>query len=117
MALGSCGHRITHQLRPINMNGRSIPGVSLAPTADDQFFPAAGAGLLGMTPVFEGDAGFKPAFLLAHSAWELNGGLTLSAGIESALVLAACSLMAASLSSAQPVKPRKQKLGRATLNP
>jgi hypothetical protein len=24
MALGSCGHRITHQLRPINMNGRSI---------------------------------------------------------------------------------------------
>ena len=23
MALGSCGHRITHQLRPINMNGRS----------------------------------------------------------------------------------------------
>ncbi|MGO9814268.1 MAG: hypothetical protein ACLP53_26345, partial [Isosphaeraceae bacterium] len=21
MALGSCGHRITHQLRPINMNG------------------------------------------------------------------------------------------------
>jgi hypothetical protein len=24
MALGSCGHRITHQLRPIIMNGRSI---------------------------------------------------------------------------------------------
>ena len=24
MALGSCGHQITHQLRPINMNGRSI---------------------------------------------------------------------------------------------
>ena len=24
MALGSCGHRITHQRRPINMNGRSI---------------------------------------------------------------------------------------------
>jgi hypothetical protein len=24
MALGSYGHRITHQLRPINMNGRSI---------------------------------------------------------------------------------------------
>ncbi len=24
MALGSCGHRITHQLHPINMNGRSI---------------------------------------------------------------------------------------------
>ena len=24
MALGSCGHGITHQLRPINMNGRSI---------------------------------------------------------------------------------------------
>ena len=24
MALGSCGHRITHQLRPINMNGRSV---------------------------------------------------------------------------------------------
>jgi len=72
---------------------------------------------MGMTPVFEEDAGFKPAFLLAHSAWELTGGLTLSAGIVSALVLAACSLMAASLSSAQPVKPRKQKLGRATLNP
>jgi hypothetical protein len=27
MALGSCGHRITHQLRPINMNGRSILSV------------------------------------------------------------------------------------------
>ncbi len=24
MALGGCGHRITHQLRPIIMNGRSI---------------------------------------------------------------------------------------------
>src|SRR5271157_2644314 len=28
MALGSCGHRITHQLRPINMNGRSILAVT-----------------------------------------------------------------------------------------
>src|SRR5271166_2304308 len=28
MALGSCGHRITHQLRPINMNGRSILSVT-----------------------------------------------------------------------------------------
>ncbi len=27
MALGNCGHRITHQLRPINMNGRSILSV------------------------------------------------------------------------------------------
>src|SRR5208337_2975892 len=26
-ALGSCCHRITHQLRPINMNGRSILSV------------------------------------------------------------------------------------------
>ena len=30
MALGSCGHRITHQLRPINMNGRSILSVTSA---------------------------------------------------------------------------------------
>ena len=30
MALGSCGHRITHQLRPINMNGRSILAVTSA---------------------------------------------------------------------------------------
>src|SRR5208283_2970982 len=28
MALGSGGHRITHQLRPINMNGRSILAVT-----------------------------------------------------------------------------------------
>ena len=28
MALGSCGHRITHQLRLINMNGRSILAVT-----------------------------------------------------------------------------------------
>jgi hypothetical protein len=28
MALGSCSHRITHQLRPINMNGRSILAVT-----------------------------------------------------------------------------------------
>jgi hypothetical protein len=28
MALGCCGHRITHQLRPINMNGRSILSVT-----------------------------------------------------------------------------------------
>ena len=28
MALGSCSHRITHQLRPINMNGRSILSVT-----------------------------------------------------------------------------------------
>ena len=28
MALGSCGHRITHQLRPISMNGRSILSVT-----------------------------------------------------------------------------------------
>src|SRR5271157_751348 len=28
MALDSCGHRITHQLRPINMNGRSILSVT-----------------------------------------------------------------------------------------
>ena len=28
MALCSCGHRITHQLRPINMNGRSILSVT-----------------------------------------------------------------------------------------
>ena len=28
MALGSCGHRITHLLRPINMNGRSILSVT-----------------------------------------------------------------------------------------
>ncbi len=28
MALGSCGHRIAHQLRPINMNGRSILAVT-----------------------------------------------------------------------------------------
>jgi len=28
MALGSCGHRITHQLRPINMNGCSILAVT-----------------------------------------------------------------------------------------
>src|SRR5208337_2181302 len=28
MALRSCGHRITHQLRPINMNGRSILAVT-----------------------------------------------------------------------------------------
>ena len=28
MALGSCGHRITHQLCPINMNGRSILSVT-----------------------------------------------------------------------------------------
>ena len=28
MALGSCGHRITHQLRPINVNGRSILAVT-----------------------------------------------------------------------------------------
>ena len=27
MALGSCNHRITHQLRPINMNGRAILSV------------------------------------------------------------------------------------------
>ena len=27
MALGSCDHRITHQLRPINMNGRAILSV------------------------------------------------------------------------------------------
>jgi hypothetical protein len=72
---------------------------------------------LGLTPVLEEDAGFKPGFPLAHSFWELIGGLTLSAGIESAFVLDACSLMAASLSSAQPVKPRKQKHSRATLNP
>jgi hypothetical protein len=31
MALGSCGHRITHQLRPINMNGRSILSVMSIP--------------------------------------------------------------------------------------
>jgi len=30
MALRSCGHRITHQLRPINMNGRSILSVMSA---------------------------------------------------------------------------------------
>jgi hypothetical protein len=34
MALGSYGHRITHQLRPINMNGRSI----LSETSDKAFF-------------------------------------------------------------------------------
>src|SRR5271157_6274366 len=28
IALGSCDHRITHQLRPINMNGRSILSVT-----------------------------------------------------------------------------------------
>ena len=28
MALGGCGHRITYQLRPINMNGRSILSVT-----------------------------------------------------------------------------------------
>jgi len=28
MALGSCGYRITHQLYPINMNGRSILAVT-----------------------------------------------------------------------------------------
>src|SRR5208283_1681633 len=28
MALGSCGHRITHQLRPIHMNRRSILSVT-----------------------------------------------------------------------------------------
>src|SRR5271157_5690971 len=28
MVLGSCGHRITHQLRPIKMNGRSILSVT-----------------------------------------------------------------------------------------
>ena len=28
MALGSCGHRNTHQLRPINVNGRSILSVT-----------------------------------------------------------------------------------------
>ena len=41
MALGSCGHRITHQLRPINMNGRSILAVTSEldlpkPTPDDR---------------------------------------------------------------------------------
>ena len=36
MALGSCGHRITHQLRPINMNGRSI----LAVTSQLEFPPS-----------------------------------------------------------------------------
>jgi len=92
-------------------------GVSLAPTADDQFFPAAGAGVLGLMPVLEEDAGFIPGFVLAQSPWELIGGLTLSGGIELSFVLAACSLTAASLSSAQPVKPRKQKLSRAMLNP
>ena len=34
MALGSCGHRITHQLRPINMNGRSILAVTSRLTPD-----------------------------------------------------------------------------------
>ena len=28
MALSSCGHRSTHQLRPINVNGRSILSVT-----------------------------------------------------------------------------------------
>ena len=37
MALGSCGHRITHQLRPINMNGRSILAVTSIPVLIARF--------------------------------------------------------------------------------
>ena len=36
MALGSCGHRITHQLRPINMNGRSILAMTSSYTSDPE---------------------------------------------------------------------------------
>jgi hypothetical protein len=41
MALGSYGHRITHQLRPINMNGRSILSETSSLSLIDKDIPAA----------------------------------------------------------------------------
>ena len=59
MALGSCGHRITHQLRPINMNGRSI----LSVTSHCLFFPVFV--LLAQFDSIES----IPQFVLAHPAF------------------------------------------------
>jgi hypothetical protein len=44
MALGSCGHRITHQLRPINMNRRSILSETsiLRPAGSDVLLDTSG---------------------------------------------------------------------------
>ncbi len=42
MALGSCGHRITHQLRPINMNGRSILSETSIFTVPSHLSPSCG---------------------------------------------------------------------------
>ena len=42
MALGSYGHRITHQLRPINMNGRSILAVTSELACPDHCHDAGG---------------------------------------------------------------------------
>ena len=43
MALGSCSHRITHQLRPINMNGRSILAVTSKKLFSIEFFGLSGS--------------------------------------------------------------------------
>ena len=90
MALGSCGHRITHQLRPINMNGRSI----LAVTSNLHFW-----GVGGLSKVFGGSSYQTPARSLLkffgrnpHGARSGRNGRLTRRGTSAAPMSGCCRL-------------------------
>src|SRR3974377_1572640 len=80
MASGSCGHRITHQLRPINMNGRSILSVTSVMVRFTSGVQSNTIRFLGKTgffglPEVPGSTAFWDQALLIHST--LTGQLFL----------------------------------------